>query len=547
MTNGTSIGRLSNARQFDQVLFRLRDIEAFNGIPGWQEGQRLTHSYVLMIAANGRADLTLDHDDCRLGEDAVYICAPEQTYGLEAVKQEKLKLFLFKFDLFREKEDGGGREYVSESGLFRSQAVRICPGERCAVLCDQIFADWNSGDGLERFRSRAAFDELIYYIMKNREIAEKDSKTSMEQVKDYIDRNYHERITIDQLAGMAGISPKYFVDAFKKNFGISTMDYLTQKRIARAKELMAKPNAKLKDIAHEVGFNDEFYFSRKFKKVVHLTPSVYMKSRRRKIAAYSSAVIGQLLALNIIPYAAPLHPKWTAYYYKMYRNDIRVHLSAYRNNQDWESNIKTLSHVQPDVVLSMDKIDDKEKNRLNQVTNVFYVPWLKKNWREQLQLTAEFLGEPAEAEEWLHRYDRKVSAARERLKKTVKEDTFLFVRVLKQALYIHFNRSIAEVFFQDLQLTPAYRYDQFLSDRKITVEQLAELDPDHLLILVRREDETLAYWRMLQQSIAWQNIRAVRNKKVYPLSSDLWYEYSACAHERIIHDILARLSVDRPY
>lgn len=47
---------------------------------------------------------------------------------------------------------------------------------------------------------------------------------------------------------------------------MSVTDYITKKRMARAKQLMAKGNAKLKDIALEIGYQDPYYFSRIFKK-----------------------------------------------------------------------------------------------------------------------------------------------------------------------------------------------------------------------------------------------------------------------------------------
>ncbi|MDT2273883.1 ABC transporter substrate-binding protein [Paenibacillus larvae] len=104
-----------------------------------------------------------------------------------------------------------------------------------------------------------------------------------------------------------------------------------------------------------------------------------MKNRRRKIAAYSAPILGQLLALNIIPFAAPLHPKWSAYYYKMYRTDIPVHLSAYRFNQDWESNIEALMSASPDLIIcSRDNLHPDEKEKLEQIAPVFLFPGKKK-------------------------------------------------------------------------------------------------------------------------------------------------------------------------
>ncbi|QPA31443.1 ABC transporter substrate-binding protein [Thermaerobacillus caldiproteolyticus] len=532
----------------DGLFFRLRDMEFVKGDGNWQIEQHLTGSHVLFVVTNGRGRLMLDSSECRLRQDTVYVCAPGETYGAEAENPDGLKMFLFKFDVFRVTEQRYERvQGMKEEHLFPLKGeIQVSPAGQLASLCDEIYRHWHSEDGLERFRSQLTFQELLYYIMKNRRLLSGESRTALESAKDYMESYFNENLTIEQLARIAKISPKYFVDLFKKTYGISAIDYLTELRINKAKQLMAQSDAKLRDIAHQVGYHDEFYFSRKFKKKVGVAPTVYMKSRRRKIAAYRSPITGQLLALKIIPYAAPLHPKWTAYYYKMYRTDISVHLSAYRQNQHWESNIETLFHARPDVVISTDELDAREKERLEQIAPIFYVPWMEKNWREQLLLTAEFLGETGEAEHWLKTYDRKVNLARARLKREVRDDTFLIVRISKQNLYVHCNRSMFEVFYHDLQLAPAYCCDRSVYDQQITIEQLAEIDPDRLLLLVRQEDETLAYWKTLQYSIPWQELKAVRSNRVYLIPSDPWVEYSACAHDRIIDESLKLFSGDCP-
>ncbi|WP_077616693.1 AraC family transcriptional regulator [Caenibacillus caldisaponilyticus] len=529
----------------DGLLFHLRDIEFVKRDESWRIEQRLTGSHVLFVATNGRGRLTLDQHECRLGEGVVYVCAPGETYGAEPEHPDELTIFLFKFDVFRATE--GERVPSVKAARFPLKGeIHVSPADSLASLCAEVYLQWQSEDGLERFRSQLAFQELLYYIMKNRRHLSGESRTGLESAKDYMERNFNENLTIEQLARLANLSPKYFVDLFKKTYGISAIDYLTELRINKAKQLMAQADAKLRDIAHQVGYNDEFYFSRTFKKKVGVAPSVYMKRRRRKIAAYRSPIIGQLLALKIIPYAAPLHPKWTAYYYKRYRADISVHLSAYRQNQHWASNIDTLFQARPDVVISTDELNAGEKEKLEQVAPVFYVPWKDKNWREQLLLTAEFLGETREAEHWLERYDRKVKAARERLKRMVGDDSFLILRISKQNLYMHCNRSMSEVFYRDLQMAPAYRGERSVYDQEITMDQLAQIDADRLLLLIRQEEETLAFWKTLQYSMPWQELKAVRNRRVHLISSDPWVEYSPCALDRIIDETLRLLSGDCP-
>ena len=67
-----------------------------------------------------------------------------------------------------------------------------------------------------------------------------------------------------------------------------------------------------------------------------------------------------------------------------------------------------------------------------------------------------------------------------------------------------------------------------------SIETIAAYQPDIIMIFIFKEPETLAFYRELQQSAAWQDLKAVRHHRVYQVNSDPWREYSACSHERII-------------
>jgi two-component system response regulator YesN len=62
---------------------------------------------------------------------------------------------------------------------------------------------------------------------------------------------------------------------FKEETGIPVTEYINMARIKKAKELLANTSLKVYEIAYEVGFNDQHYFSSVFKKIVGLSPTEY--------------------------------------------------------------------------------------------------------------------------------------------------------------------------------------------------------------------------------------------------------------------------------
>lgn len=534
---GPSSQLVQTQASMDDLWIKLRGIERLHDV---RMEPRLVESHVLFIVKAGGGRLMIDLLSYRLSQDTVHIAHPGQTAGITAEIGEKLDLYMIMFDVRSEAGTEAVFPYDGE--------IHVRADTQTQLLCDSINDCFRNERALERFRGQSFFQELLYGAMSQIRLShEADSRTALNRTKAYIDSHYSESLTIERLARMAEISPKYYVNLFKKTYGISAIDYLTEARVNAAKQLMLRSEARLRDIAHQVGYNDEFYFSRMFKKETGMSPTAYLKKRSRKIAAYTPSVLGQLLALKTIPYAAPLHPKWTAYYYKTYRDEIPLHLSAYRFNEDWESNIETLIRHKPDTIISMDDLEPEERERLEKYTSVEFIPIKDTDWRDRLRLIATYLGLPHEAESRLLSYERKVRIARERIHKTIKDDTVLAISIHKLNCYRSPTRGMREVLYEDLQLKPLSDCLSESCKKPISVEQIAELDADRILLNVCQETESLKGWQELQTGQLWKSLKAVRKNQVYLISSDPWREYSAYACERMVDDLLRQFCGDRPF
>lgn len=97
----------------------------------------------------------------------------------------------------------------------------------------------------------------------------------MEEAKAYIDNRLAEDLSLEQVAAMVGLTPTYFSALFKKMTCETFVKYRINKRIDRARELLAVPHYRIIDIAGEVGYEDYPHFTKTFKKFVGVTPSEY--------------------------------------------------------------------------------------------------------------------------------------------------------------------------------------------------------------------------------------------------------------------------------
>ena len=96
----------------------------------------------------------------------------------------------------------------------------------------------------------------------------------------YLHKNLTHRITLSDIGKITFFSPVYCDTVFKKDIGISIIDYLLGRRIAEAKKLLIEGTLSLPEVARQSGFGDSNYFSRVFKKRTGYTPTEYKKIYR---------------------------------------------------------------------------------------------------------------------------------------------------------------------------------------------------------------------------------------------------------------------------
>ena len=98
------------------------------------------------------------------------------------------------------------------------------------------------------------------------------------KLKQYMEANYNQNITLDTLAQVSHLNKYYMVHAFTRQFGCSPMNYLMEVRIKDSKELLASTEYSIMEVAQSSGFSSQSYFAQCFLKHCHMTASAYRKA-----------------------------------------------------------------------------------------------------------------------------------------------------------------------------------------------------------------------------------------------------------------------------
>lgn len=97
----------------------------------------------------------------------------------------------------------------------------------------------------------------------------------------FIEENYNKTISLEEMAGVTGVTPQHLCRLFKQTYSMRPFEYLTRYRLQKAKEMLVDPgNPVLKEIAAITGFNDPSYFCSVFRQVEGMTPIEFKRMHK---------------------------------------------------------------------------------------------------------------------------------------------------------------------------------------------------------------------------------------------------------------------------
>ena len=98
-----------------------------------------------------------------------------------------------------------------------------------------------------------------------------------QKVLPYIHQNLTEPFTVSELAQNVSLNPQYMMRLFKKETNMSVLEYVTEQRILRAKELLLSTDSSIENIAVQLGYYNYTYFMKVFKRNMGMSPGQYRK------------------------------------------------------------------------------------------------------------------------------------------------------------------------------------------------------------------------------------------------------------------------------
>jgi len=500
--------------------------------------------HTLLFFINGSGTLFINDMPYLVTKGKCFLVHPHSSIDLSDMDEHSMfyKISFLAFQLVEK-----NLPILFQEHLFSSQvAYNIYPYTRCMQLAEELYRRRSQQDGLKQ---QARFYELLNIVYEQQSQMNNSFNPSkaVEQTIEYIHTYYQKPLTVKELAELAQVPQWQYSEIFQALTGKKPLDYLTDIRLHNAKELLQQTDEPLKNIAHLVGFNDEYYFNRRFRQIVGMPPKQFAHLQRRrttikdwtgheveiplspKRVIYHGETFGDMFVFNILPIGG---------------DKTSISKSCFQNHvplvQDvaFPIDAEKSAQLNPDLIIFTN--DDEELYRT--LTNI--APTVKHNsWGtldERINLLGQWLQQTQQAKNWLTRFKLKENMMWQQLQHLIKpgETASVFIFDHGQRLFAMGCTGLSPSLYHPNGFQPQKQIKTLIQDeigyQEISIELLPEYAGEHIFMLLPDKPESKLATIKLLNSALWNSLPAVHNKRFYLMDANRWNFNDAFTREKLL-------------
>lgn len=234
------------------------------------------HEFIFFI--KGKGSIMIENKRYPIKEGMLFYMRPDVLYSIEIDTEEPLYFLSVHFSYAYVRFDGSKWGVKDEVNMLSMNPAHEL---RDYYVVEDIFKKlvvcWNEKQPGYEFITKTWLQQLLIAIYQNIKKHNQNYSTSLkvEKIIEYMHQNVNSRLTLPALAERVHWSSFYLSRVFKNTTGYAVIEYFNKIKMDKAKELIIEGDKKIKEVAQALGFVDEFYFSRMFKKIEGISPSEF--------------------------------------------------------------------------------------------------------------------------------------------------------------------------------------------------------------------------------------------------------------------------------
>ena len=241
-------------------------------IPNYSYGKDTRDYYLIHFVTNGKGTYTVNQTNYELSKNDGFLITPGSTIVHTADKETPWDLIWVAFDGKK------ARSLLKSAGLDE----------------DHLIFHYSADDNLETYimniynesKSKRNLEKIIGYFYlflgcltqgntSSDLKSQNDSFSRFDEAVNYLRRNLRSQITVENLANYLRLDTSQVYRIFKQNTGLSPQQYICQKRMEEACDLLQKTDLSIKEISEWLDFEYQSHFTKQFKSIMKISPSIY--------------------------------------------------------------------------------------------------------------------------------------------------------------------------------------------------------------------------------------------------------------------------------
>ncbi|WP_426452505.1 helix-turn-helix domain-containing protein [Paenibacillus sp. S-38] len=482
----------------------------------------------------GKGLLRIDHEVFPLETGEAFYIKPKMKLEaiLESADVECYLLLLHRVTFSRHKENWTAFRTDEDAPLLPPGRLQLVAAKSIVEETRQLYDDSRS-PSVHESQLQLTFQSLIRSFLHPapEEPPIEGASRGIDQSIQYMYKHFRDKVKLDTLSHIAGLTQTSYSRSFKKEKGVSPVEYLNRIRIDYSKQLL-RQDCSIKEVAGLAGFGNEFYFSRMFKRETGVTPTLYVRRKQLRVAvATCFRYQDNLLALGAEAAAA-----MNGYKY--------AEQSESEHQQLLQTQLNALRQARPDLILA-DFRHMPFYEQLKQIAPTVVLEFTM-DWRKNHRRIAELIGREKEAQQNFTQLEQKVSYARHLLSDSFGDETISLLRLYPDKIRVQGSSGhpVNELLYKELGLKPGSGVPIKEQVKDFPLANLSPFETDHLFIFKHypsQYDEEV--FSQLQESPSWCGMQAFRSGRIRIITNWVALSWTPIGQNQIIDELLLLPSV----